>query len=153
VKIRAATPDDVDWMTSLAAVSPSAAQWSRDQYQRLFSADGPAHSLALVSEHEISSVISLSGFLVACHLAPDWELENIVVAPAAQRRGIGKRLLASLFAVARETNSQTVFLEVRESNAPARCLYENAGFQQQGRRKSYYSNPIEDAILYRHDLR
>jgi ribosomal-protein-alanine N-acetyltransferase len=43
-----------------------------------------------------------------------------------------------------------VFLEVRESNAAARALYANAGFEQTSRRKSYYANPLEDAILYRH---
>jgi ribosomal-protein-alanine N-acetyltransferase len=45
-----------------------------------------------------------------------------------------------------------VFLEVRESNAAARCFYEKAGFVQTGRRKSYYTDPAEDAVLYRYDL-
>jgi ribosomal-protein-alanine N-acetyltransferase len=45
-----------------------------------------------------------------------------------------------------------VFLEVRESNAAARTLYENAGFEQTGRRRSYYTSPLEDAILYRRTL-
>lgn len=153
MRIRPATPDDVDSMRELAGASTSAAHWTRGQYQELFSSDAPSQRLALVAEGEPSSVISVFGFLIAHHLAPDWELENIAVAPSAQRKGIAKRLLKALFAAARETNSETVFLEVRESNTPARRLYESAGFQQQGRRKSYYSNPIEDAILYRHDLR
>ena len=42
-----------------------------------------------------------------------------------------------------------MFLEVRESNAAARTLYEKAGFEQTGRRHSYYTSPLEDAILYR----
>ena len=60
---------------------------------------------------------SILGFLVAQHLAPEWELENIVVAPTARRKGLGKRLLDALLDAARETNSNSVFLEVRESNA------------------------------------
>lgn len=136
----------------LASDSPSAAHWSPDQYRKVFSSDVPSQRRAFIAEDETSSLISLLGFLVARHLPPDWELENVVVAPAAQRRGVGKRLLDALFAAARETNSEAVFLEVRESNAPARRLYEKAGFHPQGRRKSYYSNPIEDAILYRRDL-
>lgn len=93
------------------------------------------------------------GFLVARYIAPDWELENIVVDPNARRRGLGKHLLDALLAKARETNSESVFLEVRESNGSARALYESAGFHQTGRRKSYYSGPAEDAILYRLTLR
>jgi ribosomal-protein-alanine N-acetyltransferase len=42
-----------------------------------------------------------------------------------------------------------VFLEVRESNSAARTLYEKAGFEATGLRKSYYANPVEDAVLYR----
>jgi ribosomal-protein-alanine N-acetyltransferase len=53
---------------------------------------------------------------------------------------------------AKRTNSTSVFLEVRESNTAARTLYERAGFEQSGRRESYYTNPPEDAILYRFTL-
>jgi len=92
---------------------------------------------------------NLLGFIVALQIAPEWELENIVVSPAALRKGIGKRLLQALLDAARKTNSQAVFLEVRESNQGARSFYEKSGFAQTGRRKSYYSNPLEDAVLYR----
>lgn len=92
------------------------------------------------------------GFLIAQHLAPEWELENLVVAPNARRKGLGKRLLEALLDAARKTNSTSVFLEARESNAAARALYEQAGFEQAGRRAFYYTNPSEDAILYRQTL-
>jgi ribosomal-protein-alanine N-acetyltransferase len=45
-----------------------------------------------------------------------------------------------------------IFLEVRESNLPARRLYEKHGFHETGRRRGYYQNPAEDAILYVRDL-
>jgi ribosomal-protein-alanine N-acetyltransferase len=89
------------------------------------------------------------GFLVANHLTPDWELENIVIAPQELRKGLGKQLLEALLAEARQTNTVSLFLEVRESNTAARALYQKAGFEQTGRRKSYYANPMEDAVLYR----
>jgi ribosomal-protein-alanine acetyltransferase len=92
------------------------------------------------------------GFLVARHLAPEWELENIVVSPSARRTGLGARLFDALLTRARETNSYAVFLEVRESNAAARSLYEKAGFEPTGFRKAYYTNPQEDAVLYRLNL-
>jgi len=46
---------------------------------------------------------------------------------------------------------QQVFLEVRESNAPARALYTAQGFKEVGRRKQYYRRPVEDAIVLRLD--
>ena len=154
MKIRPANPADVEFMMELASATETAAHWSQDQYLKLFSSDGPSQRLALVAEEGSSqTAYPLLGFVVAHGLSPDWELENIVVAPAAQRRGVGKRLLDALFAATRETNSDMVFLEVRESNCAARRLYETVGFQQQGRRKSYYSNPMEDAIIYRLGLR
>ena len=88
------------------------------------------------------------GFLIARHLAPEWELENIVVSSEARSKGIGTHLIEELLVSAQQTNSQAVFLEVRESNAAAISLYRKLGFQQTGRRKSYYNNPVEDAVLY-----
>lgn len=108
----------------------------------------------LVAQRQSGDSASASlGFLVAHHLAPEWELENIVVSSSSQRKGIGRLLLEELFLRAREADNGAVFLEVRESNAAARGFYESAGFRQTGRRKSYYINPLEDAILYRRDPR
>jgi ribosomal-protein-alanine acetyltransferase len=154
VVIRPAVPADVRFMTMLGQGIPTAAYWTKDQYAALFGA-GAAERLVLVAED-----IKLSadqpkpfrlflGFLVARHTAAEWELENVVVGLSGQRNGVGTKLLSALLAKARETNSEAVYLEVRESNAPARNLYARAGFEQAGRRKAYYKNPAEDAILYR----
>jgi [ribosomal protein S18]-alanine N-acetyltransferase len=147
--IRPATFADVPLLVALERACPSAAHWTEEQYQLLFQ-PGVERFVVIASPGEIPS--ELSGFLVARRIAADWELENIVVAPEARRKGYGANLLSALLAHARETNSDSVFLEVRESNVPARKLYENAGFQQSGRRKSYYTNPLEDAILYTRNL-
>jgi ribosomal-protein-alanine N-acetyltransferase len=90
----------------------------------------------------------LAGFLVARYLPPEWELENIVVAPAVRRMGIGRQLMDALVVQGRQTNGTAIFLEVRESNTAARGLYERLGFMETGRRKAYYANPSEDAVLY-----
>lgn len=145
-------------MMSLERPCPTAAHWAERQYQELFHARGNGpERLVLVAEPSFPNEIpdaapGIVGFLVARHLAPEWELENIVVAPAARRKGLGKRLLDALLARAREAHSHSVFLEVRNSNFAARALYEKAGFQQTGRRKAYYADPPEDAILCRLDL-
>lgn len=149
MKIHAATFDNVPSMMSLESACVTAAHWTKEQYQGLFTDGNVPPRLTLVVENEGEAPDStLLGFLVARHLAPEWELENIVVALAARRTGVGKQLLEALLTAARETQSEGVFLEVRESNVAARGLYEKLGFVQTARRKSYYTNPLEDAILY-----
>ena len=96
--------------------------------------------------------LSLIAFLIASHLAAEWELENVVVKSTFRRKGAGTALLNELLIRARAAKSESVFLEVRESNQAARALYLKSGFEQKGRRQGYYSNPPEDAILYRRSL-
>jgi len=157
VKIRKATADDIHAMIELARASVTAAHWTELQYRDLLTPAAAAHRLAVVAEAgwDVSNSAAsdnserLLGFLIARFITPECELENIVVSPAARRRGVGKQLLKSLLLAAHETNIESVFLEVRESNSAARAFYEQAEFKFDGRRKSYYSNPSEDAILYR----
>ena len=148
MQIRPGTLADISSIMQLERQAATAGHWTEDQYRQAFRRGG-ATRLVLISEDEETSPV---GFLVARHLAPEWELENIVVAPPARRKGLGKRLLEALLVAATKTSCAAVFLEVRESNVPARTLYEKTGFQQTGRRKSYYTNPSEDAILYRLSL-
>ena len=159
MNLRPAIAADIPLLMDLERASPTAAHWKEQQYRQAVE-PGPDHPSRFVLVAEVAplasaardSRFSLVGFLVARHVGLEWELENIVVAPSARRQGVGRQLLDALLAVAREKNSESVFLEVRESNAPARKLYENAGFQPTGRRKSYYLDPPEDAILYRRKL-
>lgn len=145
-------------MMNLERTSPTAAHWSKQQYAQAFEVSGGAPKRLVLVAGGASNSASDSptadeenppfGFLVARFGAAEWELENIVVSPAARRRGLGLRLLDTLLTHAKETNGAPVFLEVRESNTAARSLYQKAGFRQTGRRKSYYTNPLEDAVLY-----
>lgn len=156
--IRLAIPADVPGILHLECSCGSAAHWTEQQYRQVFDSEG-AERLLLIAETALHSepdgvtsplaTSEIIGFLVARHLAPEWELENLVVAPSVRRQGLGKRLLEALLASACATNSHSVFLEVRESNAAARSLYEKIGFEQTGSRKSYYKDPAEDAVLYR----
>jgi [ribosomal protein S18]-alanine N-acetyltransferase len=160
VKIRTATAKDIPSIINLERACPTAAHWSETQYGQLFVGSGAERVVFVAArgvsqssaETEAPAEAALEAFLVAQHVAPDWELENIVVAPNSRRKGLGKRLLDALLDHARETNSDAVFLEARASNAAACALYEKAGFRRVGSRKSYYSNPLEDAILYRREV-
>jgi ribosomal-protein-alanine N-acetyltransferase len=155
--IRAATSVDVPAMMELDQQCATAAHWTEAQYRQAFQPESAARLVLVVESHEPPASHpdaggDVVGFLVARDLAAEWELENIVVAPTARRRGLGRQLLDALLLAARETAGGSVFLEVRESNAVARTLYERAGFEQTGRRKGYYTDPIEDAVLYRLNL-
>jgi [ribosomal protein S18]-alanine N-acetyltransferase len=90
----------------------------------------------------------------ACYYsaAGETHLTNIAVAEGYRRKGVAKRLLDAIFAEARESSSAAVFLEVRESSSGAQLLYEKNGFNELYRRKSYYSKPTEDAIVYVREL-
>lgn len=157
MKIRNATVDDISSIIALERAAASAAHWSEAQYRDvLLPRTTTTGNLVLVAEktpgQTSEAAAPLLGFLVARQIAPEWELENIVVAASVRRNGVGKQLLKALLDAARQSNSQAVFLEVRNSNAAARALYESAGFVFSGRRNSYYTQPFEDAILYRFDL-
>ena len=147
IRVRPATPADIPAMMRLVNHSATAAHWSHAQYDRVFG-EGTPRRLALVIEEE--SV--LQGFLVAHEIAQQWEIENIAIAGAARRRGLGTRLLGEFLDRARAEKGASVFLEVRESNHAARLLYEKWAFVEGGRRSGYYGQPQEDAIVYRLSL-
>ena len=72
---------------------------------------------------------------------------NVAVAAEHRRRGVGRLLVEDMLSDARAKRLAFLTLEVRESNTPARRLYEKTGFRVAGRRKNYYERPREDAVL------
>ena len=71
---------------------------------------------------------------------------------ACRRQGVGRRLLRACMERLEQRGCRELFLEVRESNAAARALYESEGFEQVGRRPRYYVLPCEDALILRRAL-
>ena len=94
----------------------------------------------------------LVGYVVALVMADEGEIADVAVAPAARRRGVARRLLERMTAEVMEAGVRALYLEVRESNAAARALYESLRFEQVGRRRGYYQHPSEDALLLRREL-
>ncbi|MFL5576520.1 MAG: ribosomal protein S18-alanine N-acetyltransferase [Gemmatimonadaceae bacterium] len=92
------------------------------------------------------------GYVVAWLVVDEAEIANIAVSPDARGDGIGARLLDAALGVAVGRGAATAYLEVRESNAPARALYASRGFSPVGRRRNYYRRPVEDALVLRLDL-
>lgn len=86
------------------------------------------------------------GFLAISQLAGELEITNIAIKKAYQGHGLGSQLLANLDHV-----DFPIFLEVRASNTPAQALYEKFGFDIIGKRKQYYHEPVEDAIIMKRE--
>ena len=77
------------------------------------------------------------------------DMMNVAVHPDHRRLGVGKSLIEELIRQLREQGSENLTLEVRASNENAKALYAGLDFMEVGRRKNYYHNPKEDALILR----
>jgi [ribosomal protein S18]-alanine N-acetyltransferase len=140
--IRLATVADIPAIIALEREVPGLVHWSEHIYQKIFQSKTPERKLWVAEEGG-----ELKGFLVARFEASECELENLVVAAPQRRRGLGSQLMRALVTIGGERQLKRILLEVRESNYAGRALYQRFGFQINGRRKGYYSQPPEDALL------
>ncbi len=146
MKIRIGNELDVARLMELNAEVPKAAHWTPRQWLDVFREATPAR-ICWIAEDESAGA---AGFLVAQYGGPEWELENIAVLPEFQRQGAGRALLTALLAEMEEAGAERILLEVRASNGTAIRFYEGNGFVKAVRRRDYYSNPVEDALLLVH---
>ena len=77
------------------------------------------------------------------------DMMNVAVHPDHRRKGVGEKLVLALEDALKAQESTCLTLEVRVSNDPAKALYEKLGFTEVGRRKNYYRDPKEDALIMR----
>ena len=89
----------------------------------------------------------LAGYLITSRYVDAWHVMNIAVNPAFRRRGIGTALLERLFELTDEGGRRGYTLEVRVSNEGAIKLYERLGFTARGKRRGYYTDNREDALV------
>jgi ribosomal-protein-alanine N-acetyltransferase len=87
------------------------------------------------------------GYLCLWEIADELHITNIAVHPVQRRRGIARTLLASVLAGSGDRSPSVAALEVRPSNVEARTLYESLGFRVVGRRRGYYYDTGEDALV------
>ena len=104
----------------------------------------------LVSEEDVADSFVVgeeeqrtAGYLIFADPSDEAELHRIAVLPEFRRRGLAKRLMEELVS----SVQKSIFLEVREGNAAAVALYTTSGFQEIDRRKNYYHDPEEDAVV------
>ena len=137
-KVRTFTSADVDTVTAIFTDIPDG--WSKNALAESLDNES-IKSFVLEDEN---SVVAFASYLVA----DDAELVFIVTDKLKLRKGYGKILLQETL----NTLNLPCVLEVRESNTPAIKLYESFGFELLGKRKNFYSNPTEAALIYKREV-
>ena len=94
----------------------------------------------------------LVGYLCLWEVASELHITNLAVHPAWRRQGIARTLLGAILEDARHRRLALAVLEVRPTNVEAQRLYERFGFRVIGRRKGYYPDTGEDALIMEADL-
>jgi ribosomal-protein-alanine N-acetyltransferase len=139
LRIRRMAARDLDRVLAIEhAVFP--APWSRASFEGELRG---RNSVPWVAERDGEVV----GYLISWRVADELHIGNIAVAPAVQRRGVGRRLLAHSLDDARAGGAAFATLEVRVSNDRAIALYESFGFRPVAMRRRYYSDTGEDALV------
>ena len=109
--------------------------------------------VARVDSQQKSRRSKLAGYIVARLGADELHINNVAVRKDFRRRGIGRRLLNRILEEGKRSGAVTAYLELRAGNHAALALYQNCGFRVTSRRKKYYSDPVEDALVMIIDLR
>ena len=137
--IREATPNDISQIEEIEKSSfskPWSEKWLTDEINK------PDDFFWVATDGD-----NILGYAVVGKLGAEAELYNIAVDNAHRGRGIGNALMEHLKKEVSKGGVEKVFLEVRERNAAAISLYEKHGFKSVGRRRNYYREPTEDAVL------
>ena len=92
---------------------------------------------------------TVAGYIGSQTVMDETDMMNVAVHPDFRRKGIAEALVNGLVEQLKILGSRCLTLEVRASNAPAIALYGKLGFAEIGRRKNYYRNPREDALILR----
>ena len=89
------------------------------------------------------------GYVGSQTVLGETDMMNIATHPDYRKQGIGTALILRLIEELSKRNSHSLMLEVRVSNGVAISVYHKLGFAEVGRRKNYYQNPKEDALILR----
>ena len=138
---RITSPADLDGVVALEEASfnnPTPRGWYEKELER------PDVCFVYVLRTEGHPV---AGFCAFWLVAEQVHINNLAILPELRCRGLGSQLIEAIIAEAGHLGAEMLTLEVRQSNEAARRLYERAGFFQDGVRKSYYTNPVEDALI------
>jgi ribosomal-protein-alanine N-acetyltransferase len=135
-------------LTTVVAIEDEAysVPWSESTFRGLLRRRDAEMVVAVVGDVVI-------GYAAFWCVVDQGELGNVAVSSAWRGRGLGARLIDEVIRRAARRGIVEVFLEVRPTNMVARRLYERFGFTAVGRRRNYYQQPVEDALVLRRPVR
>jgi len=139
MQIRPMTKEDCEQVAAIEAASFSV-PWSLNAFTETVEKENFRYFVA----EEEGEILGYCGFLFVLDEA---EIPNVCVKSSARKRGVGRQMMSVLMDEAKKLGMAVLYLEVRESNMPARSLYLSLGFEENGIRKNFYEHPVEHAVL------
>jgi len=139
MQIRPMTRNDCEQVAAIEAASFSM-PWSL----RAFTDTVGKENFRYFVAEDAGEILGYCGFLFVLDEA---EIPNVCVKASARQHGVGKQMMKVLLEEAKNLGISMLFLEVRESNTAARTLYRSLGFEEDGIRKNFYEQPVENAVL------
>ncbi len=89
----------------------------------------------------------VAGYAIFSHILSEGELLRVAVSPEHRRLGVGRLLINAFLSGEYSQPVEKVFLEVRSANEGAIALYKSLGFETIAKRRAYYKNPTDDALI------
>ena len=121
--------------------------WTRGMFEAELLGNPFGRFVGAFGKSEKSLPTQLLGYICYWVVFDELRLMNLAVRPDRRRQGIGSHLVRHAVQEGLTQGTTRALLEVRARNQAAQKLYHALRFQQYGRRRSYYTNPDEDAIL------
>ncbi len=120
----------------------ASAPWSAKMFSEILEKEGC--NIYCICDMQLSKILA---YAVMYSCLDEADLANIATLPTERKRGLGGFLLDRILEISRGAGVLRTFLEVRESNSAARHLYLSRDFKEIGKRRNYYRDPKEDAII------
>ena len=151
--VRVAGVGDLGGVVEMERGIAGAPHWAEAEYAGMLREEGGAvRRCLLVAEGEDGLLGFAVGKVIGCGPGSVAELESVAVRPEVRLGGVARALCSAVIAWSRELGAGALELEVREGNEAAIGLYGGLGFGVVGRRRGYYREPAEDAVLMRLEL-
>lgn len=138
--IRQAGEWDIDAISSLEKICFTV-PWSRDSIARELT----ENDMAFYIVAELNGQVV--GYAGMWHIVDEAHITNVAVLPEQRNKHIATAIIAVMIQFSEEKGIRRFTLEVRSSNEPAKALYRNFGFKEEGLRKGYYEDNGEDAVI------
>ena len=133
---------DLDGVLEVGAESFTS-PWTREMYASELENRSVCH--ILVVRTDARPVVGFCSFWLVCD---EVHINNLALRPDLRGQGLGTALVLAVLDFAQTRGATRAMLEVRASNVRATRLYERLGFHLSGTRRGYYTNPVEDALIF-----